>query len=295
MTLHQRQCYSALALSPAPSPLLCRSVWEIIDQGTVDAKPIQKYSWKRLGTDGHQAVLDQASWDLATSLNHITPGLCMDTLESAAFSTGAVQTAELSALRESLRASLHNESVSVCSDVAQYCNDAHLVNVRALCPATCGCDTPLKGLFFNNAKQGCTVACQGEYRSQLASAPCTERNATTLADSQDWRYYFDGLAAFTAYMGNPLAGNHTREAAMVLGCGVVEWARGSAKAGAAVGTDLCDGSVGATLRPMCPHACGCEGDLSHPLGCPLDCSSRPANRTTFYDIDSQNFSFTYMT
>ena len=83
---------------------------------------------------------------------------------------------------------------------------------------------------------------------------------------------------------------------MQIGCGVIPWSRNSeGSSGSVVAADLCDDSVGATLRPMCPVTCGCLGDLVHPYGCPLQCMHMQPNRSNSRTYNFTQFDFAVFT
>mmetsp|Transcript_56492 Transcript_56492/g.175258 ORF Transcript_56492/g.175258 Transcript_56492/m.175258 type:complete len:335 (+) Transcript_56492:25-1029(+) len=159
-----------------------------------------------------------------------------------------------------------NSSLRSCGDATQYCLQSELV--RAYCPHTCGCDSPLTGFLLTDEhdRRGCPARCEAARKRALGELACADQSSDRLAASQGWASLFAYLRrrAETDKIFNLLAG-----AALAVmergGCGAVANQR------AIVLMKACTSSLAA----FCPVACGCSSKR-HVLPtypCPTACAS----------------------
>jgi len=145
------------------------------------------------------------------------------------------------------------EDVMECSDVREHCDDPVMVEVRSICPITCGCGQPTSGLFLAQSNFGCPWACRDSHVAErtLESLPCADISPDTLLDSLAWVRYWQGYVNWRHSLG---AENNVslscQKTAMEIGCRILTL-------GSMRRESFCDHHVGGSLRPFCPEACGC--------------------------------------
>jgi len=162
------------------------------------------------------------------------------------------------------------KEVKQCSDVREYCDQLAMLEVRSICPVTCGCDNITSGLFLGRATSGCPSACLTSSRVEqtLASLPCADPSPEALRANAAWERYWQGFAAWHAgggvFADDPRLTTPLSHMAMTLGCGIVTIIDGSVYD--------CDHNVGAPLFAWCPVSCGCVDARSPLSACPHKCN-----------------------
>jgi len=170
------------------------------------------------------------------------------------------------------------EDARTCSSMRSMCRNIGMTLLRLTCPHTCGCDSPVSGLFFGTDKQGCPHACWSSenYVSELSSMACADMPAEMLRQSSAWASYLHDITTFLAesnvFDADALATLSDRF--LYDGCGTIADAGHllniSSERAAYV---LCPrSSIFTTLHAFCPEACACQVTLHE--SCPPSCSKR---------------------
>lgn len=85
-----------------------------------------------------------------------------------------------------------SSEVASCADVGSYCDNPALPLVRAMCPKSCGCLSPVSGL----AVSGCRPLCEQDHRFQeaLGNASCEDDSLGREVWGRWWRGWADQTA-----------------------------------------------------------------------------------------------------
>lgn len=157
-----------------------------------------------------------------------------------------------------------------CAELRPHC-DGHLHIVRILCPATCGCDDPLAGLYWSGHETGCPAEYCGPKKEEvLSTRVCEDHSPGELQDSAAWRRFWRSM------LGSPTTPEGVREVMsrevfadgvgglMQGGCAVIPGLSEKAT------RFLCEGNdESGSIAAFCPVACHCTAQWSS--NCPRSC------------------------
>jgi hypothetical protein len=174
--------------------------------------------------------------------------------------------------------------VPTCAGVSEFCQRSDAVGIRArqLCPATCGCNSPLSPLALYLPGGGCGKHCMrsGYYLDQRASMSCTDLSKDDprfLAILDAWDTVRPDWGAYLSLRGEAMTRN-----LRLYGCAYLNSRESFLEARASgqiafpphfYGQNFCTelGTVW-PIKPLsyfCPVTCGCrQGDPHCPDQCP---------------------------
>jgi len=243
-----------------------------------------------------EEVKKRESWDIAQSsagLQSATGLLCNDTLaltlDTSRFIFESLDAFVGSSLEEAAAAV---SQVQTCADVKPLCGGWSLV--RAACPETCGCASPVGELFLTGPAFGCPEVCPTTpwYLARQASLPCFEPTPAELQTDPLWLGWAAQFAVEVnaVFRGAPdmIPCDDCAELFRSQGCGIVNVWTDLVEGILNMKVDPCSGnwlSSWLRLRPLstyCPVECGCAASsgprtLSDVLaaGCPGECATAP--------------------
>lgn len=177
-------------------------------------------------------------------------------------------------------------SAETCDHFKSECHQDSQRFLRMLCPVTCGCTSPLTGLYQNGPELGCPrnrCAQLAAYPTAMKSIPCKDLDATNTTGEllNAWRLLLDGvLSVYSKGVAGGPSLNKAVELFKTYGCSAPEQASFPLAYWMAINGQkrLCDGSGShASVRPFCPSTCGCSNRSfverhDQMAECPYSCS-----------------------
>lgn len=187
--------------------------------------------------------------------------------------TGPVFEARLPVLQELAS----DRTARSCADLRDGCSNLGLSLLRLTCPMTCGCASPLSGLYLSGADHGCPWQCRHSlhFNQALSDTPCVDMDVGALRNMPAWSKYWSQLTSFMTQAGllNKDKFVALKRSFLQHGC--------EAMSGAGALLDIADERVNYMLCPQsgafsglqvfCPETCGCLNS-SQKEGCPRSCA-----------------------
>mmetsp|Transcript_150612 Transcript_150612/g.419838 ORF Transcript_150612/g.419838 Transcript_150612/m.419838 type:complete len:662 (-) Transcript_150612:232-2217(-) len=156
-----------------------------------------------------------------------------------------------------------------CGDLWPLCSGPHGI-VRLVCPDTCGCGSPLSGLWRNGVQGGCPATlCQVKHAAVLAGLPCEDQTLGELQATQGWRRLWEEFVEVKSEFQPDLRSRWVQISQSFLQLGCAAHARLPPAA-----QSMCEASeFTADIIVFCPVTCGCVNSTMP--GCPTSCLLPP--------------------
>mmetsp|Transcript_54725 Transcript_54725/g.108916 ORF Transcript_54725/g.108916 Transcript_54725/m.108916 type:complete len:215 (+) Transcript_54725:166-810(+) len=144
-----------------------------------------------------------------------------------------------------------------CGDLFAYCQRRRLTSLGYLCPETCGCNEPFKGLLWRRHVGGCLErACKAAFKGSQQSTLCQDIPIDELQDLTGWTPYWESYRMYADEEAG-LRGADWADEARRFGT----WAKRAcclAIRQPNAKFQLCHSATFSSLQAFCPETCGSE-------------------------------------
>lgn len=152
-----------------------------------------------------------------------------------------------------------------CSNLSSYCQRRQLMSLRYLCPETCGCNDPFRGLLWRGQADGCPErACKAAFKGSQPSMFSKDILADELQNLPGWTAYWESYRMYADEEAGRRGAEWADQArrfgtwAMRAGCQAIRQPNANLQ--------FCHGATFSSLQAFCPESCGSE--------CPRACGMR---------------------
>jgi hypothetical protein len=159
-----------------------------------------------------------------------------------------------------------------CQDFKDYCSSPWISLLRVLCPVTCECGIPARGLYLSGPSAGCDRdMCRKSQKAQLIleALDCEDDSVQSLQNNPHWDAYWTQYVEYWDPRGEQPLYRSGKLLALRSGCdwpGIQLYCRSS--------------EYFATIHPFCPKTCGCHLQNSYHPDCPHACIELAAQETS---------------